>query len=117
MQRKSEVSPSALAAAGLNLTLGKGPDTQVRRDDEMMSIGAVLEIFGGDTPLHYSTLYRGIAVGRYPKPVSIGPNSRRWLRSECRDARQKLIDARDDELAGAHSRRGRGGRVPGHENA
>jgi hypothetical protein len=32
--------------------------------------------FGGDWPIHYyySTLYRGIAVGRYPKPVHVGPN-------------------------------------------
>ena len=83
-------------------------------DDEMMSIGTVLEYFGGDTPLHYSTLYRGIAAGRYPKPVSIGPNSRRWLRSECREARQKLIDARDNELPNPQHRglgRRRGGRA------
>jgi predicted DNA-binding transcriptional regulator AlpA len=116
MQRKSEISPSTLAAASLNPTLGKA-GSQAPRDDEMMSMGAVLEFFGGDTPLHYSTLYRGIAAGRYPKPVSIGPNSRRWLRSECRDARQKLIDARDNELGRAHSRRGRSRQGAGQENA
>jgi predicted DNA-binding transcriptional regulator AlpA len=68
-----------------------------RDDDEMMTMGAVLEFFGGDTPIHYSTLYRGIEAGRYPKGVRIGPNTVRWLRSECRAARQKLIAARDAE--------------------
>jgi predicted DNA-binding transcriptional regulator AlpA len=68
------------------------------RDDDMMALKATCQFFGGvDRPIHYSTLYRGIAAGRYPKPVHIGPNSVRWLRSECRKARQTLIAARDDE--------------------
>ena len=68
-------------------------------DDEMMTLPAVLAFFGGDRPIHYSTLYRGITAGRYPKPVRIGPNTSRWLRSECLVARQALIDARDREVA------------------
>jgi len=65
-------------------------------DDEMMPQEVTCKFFGGpDRPIHYSTLYRGIAAGRYPKPVHVGPNSVRWLRSECRKARQALIDARD----------------------
>jgi len=68
-------------------------DDRGRPDDEMMSLAAVLAFFGGDRPIHYSTLYRGIKDNRYPKGVPVGPNSVRWLRSECRAARQKLIDA------------------------
>jgi len=62
--------------------------------DEMMSMGAVLAFFGGDRPIHYSTLYRGISAGRYPKPISIGPNTKRWLRSECVAALNAMIEAR-----------------------
>src|SRR5262245_48398820 len=50
-------------------------------DEEMMTLSATCAFFGGDKPIHYSTLYRGIAEGRYPKPVRIGPNTSRWLRS------------------------------------
>ena len=67
--------------------------------DEMMTLSATCAFFGGDKPIHYSTLYRGIAVGRYPKPVHIGPNSARWLKSECAKAMQAMIRARDDEVA------------------
>jgi hypothetical protein len=66
-------------------------------DDEVMMTGPeTCTFFGGPgRPLHLATLYRGIANGRYPRPVWIGPNSVRWLLSECRQARQKMIDARD----------------------
>ena len=71
-----------------------------QHDDEMMSQPETCVFFGGpDRPIHYSTLYRGITAGRYPKPVRVGPNSVRWLRSECRVARQKLIDARNQPEA------------------
>jgi predicted DNA-binding transcriptional regulator AlpA len=65
------------------------------QDDEMMSLDATLRFFGGDKPIHYSTLYRGIAAGRYAKPVHIGPNTVRWLRSECQEARKKMMEERD----------------------
>jgi hypothetical protein len=64
-------------------------------DGEMMTLSATCAFFGGDKPIHYSTLYRGIAEGRYPKSVRIGPNTSRWLRSECQAARQALIEDRD----------------------
>ena len=68
-------------------------------NDEMMTQAATCAFFGGDKPIHSSTLYRGIAAGRYPRPVRIGPNTARWLKSECQKAVQALIEARDDELA------------------
>ena len=68
----------------------------MQRDNEMMTQAATCAFFGGDRPIHYSTLYRGVAAGRYPKPVHVGPNTSRWVRSECEAARQKLIDGRDD---------------------
>jgi predicted DNA-binding transcriptional regulator AlpA len=66
----------------------------MQSDDELMTQQATCAYFGGDRPIHYSTLYRGIAAGRYPRPVAIGPNTKRWLRSECRAARAALIAAR-----------------------
>ena len=73
-------------------------------DDVMMSLAETCRFYGGpDRPIHYSTLYRGIAAGRYPRPVRVGPNSVRWLRSECRAVRQALVDARDTERAATQS--------------
>jgi len=64
-------------------------------DEKMMTQAATCAFFGGDRPIHYSTLYRGIAAGRYPKPVRVGPNISRWLRSECQAALNYLIAERD----------------------
>jgi hypothetical protein len=71
----------------------------MRGDVEMMTQAATCAFFGGDKPLHPSTLYRGIKAGRYPKPVHIGPNTARWVSSECHVARQKLIEAPRDGCA------------------
>jgi predicted DNA-binding transcriptional regulator AlpA len=64
------------------------------RDDEMMTLAETCKFFGGDRPIHPSTLYRGIAAGRYPEQVHIGPNTSRWLRSENEEARKRLIAQR-----------------------
>jgi len=55
---------------------------------------AVLKFFGGTKPLHRTTLWRGMKIGRYPRPIKIGPNSHRWLKSECEAARQAMVVAR-----------------------
>ena len=78
------------------------------QDEEMLTQQAACAFFGGDRPLHYSTLYRGIAAGRYPKPVRVGPNTSRWLRSECQSARDALIAARDGATEGAGAGHGDG---------
>jgi predicted DNA-binding transcriptional regulator AlpA len=54
-------------------------------DDALLDIDEVCVFFGGNRPLHPATIYRGIGV-RYPHPVKVGPNSNRWLRSECQAA-------------------------------
>jgi predicted DNA-binding transcriptional regulator AlpA len=38
-------------------------------------------------------------TGRYPKPIKIGANSSRWIKSECAAALAKLIAARDSKVA------------------
>jgi hypothetical protein len=74
----------------------------VADDDVMLTMAETQVFFGGPTrPIHSSTLYRGVANGVFPRPVWIGPNSVRWLKSECVQARQKLIDGRGKPRAEA----------------
>src|SRR5262245_6925257 len=86
--RMAAVTPVTMASADRQVSA-----TPVA--DEMMTLAATCAFFGGDKPLNPSTLYRGIAVKRFPKPVHVAPNSSRWLRSECEAARKALIAARD----------------------
>lgn len=40
-------------------------------------------ILGGvRSPIHRSTLWRGIDAGRYPRPLKVGPSTNRWRRDE-----------------------------------
>ena len=59
--------------------------------------------FGGIDP---STLYRGMDVGRYPRPVLVSANVARWLADECEAALDRMIAARDNPKPPSH-RRGR----------
>ena len=64
-------------------------------DDELWNNDAVCAFFGGSkTPIHVSTLYRGIAAKIYPEPVNVSPNVVRWIPAECRAARQRMIGER-----------------------
>ena len=65
------------------------------RMTELLDKAEVLRLFGGSRPINASTLYRGIKLGRYPKPVRVGPNSSRWLLSECRDALRSMVEERN----------------------
>jgi predicted DNA-binding transcriptional regulator AlpA len=51
---------------------------------------AVCAYFGG---INASTLYRGIRVGRFPRPVRVGGSSR-WLLSECQAVLRGMMEAR-----------------------
>jgi len=52
---------------------------------------AVVEFFGG---IHPSTLYRGARLGRYPRPIKVGPGSSRWLLTECQAALTTMTEGR-----------------------
>jgi len=88
--------PMALSTSTLALAARApavvAPAPAISSAADMMTLRATCAFFGGDRPLNPSTLYRGIKAGRYPKPVHVGPNSSRWVRSECDAARKKLID-------------------------
>jgi predicted DNA-binding transcriptional regulator AlpA len=61
---------------------------------ELLDRVEVCRFFGGSRPINAATLYRGIRKGRYPKPVHVGPGSSRWLRAECEDALQSMVEER-----------------------
>jgi predicted DNA-binding transcriptional regulator AlpA len=62
---------------------------------ELLDKHAVCVFFGGtNKPIDASTLYRGINDGRFPRPIKVGVQSSRWLRSECEAARDRLINER-----------------------
>ena len=64
--------------------------------EDLLDQKAVCAFFGGTRPIHFATLYRGIAAGRYPKPIHVAPNTSRWLRSECYAALKRIIEVRDN---------------------
>jgi predicted DNA-binding transcriptional regulator AlpA len=62
-------------------------------DDGLYDLDFVCKFFGGSKPLHAATIYRGIAQGRYPRPVRPSPNVNRWVGRELKTARQMIFDA------------------------
>ena len=79
----------------MNKTANPPRDTPNKPEpDEFWTRDTVLRFFGGDRPLHTSTLYRGIGTV-YPRPVNVAPGSVRWLASECRQAAAGMIAARN----------------------
>jgi predicted DNA-binding transcriptional regulator AlpA len=66
--------------------------------DEMLTATEACALLAGHgRPMHAATFYRGIAAGRWPRPVHIAPNISRWLRSELLAARQRAIEARNGD--------------------
>lgn len=50
---------------------------------DLVDEATACRIIGGEnTPIHRSTLWRGINQGRFPKPLKIGPGTNRWRVSE-----------------------------------
>lgn len=92
-----------------------GLATEGPKEDEFLTMEEACELFGGKSkPIHRATLYKGIEDGKYPKPVKPGPQTSRWLKSECIAARRKIIEARgeafaeaSDKMVNARKRRGR----------
>jgi hypothetical protein len=67
---------------------------------ELMDKDETCRFFGGtNRPINAATLYRGMQTGRYPKPIKVGANSSRWIKSECAAALSKIIAARDSKAA------------------
>jgi predicted DNA-binding transcriptional regulator AlpA len=59
--------------------------------NDLMSRAEVCVYFGR---IHPSTLWRGIRDGRFPAPIHIGPQLRRWSREDCETALRTMADRR-----------------------
>lgn len=75
-----------------NASLKPRKRTHLPCNGEWMDQSATCAFFGN---IHPATLWRGVAAGRYPKPVKVSPNVNRWVRAENEAARAALIAARD----------------------
>ena len=53
----------------------------------------------GPIPVSRSTWFRGIADGRYPKPVKLGPNTTVWREEDIRALCQRITNANDGRVA------------------
>jgi len=63
-------------------------------DDDLLDVEATCAFLGGNKPIHFSTLYKGIRAGRFPRPIKIGPATSRWRGRDLRDCVARLADAR-----------------------
>jgi predicted DNA-binding transcriptional regulator AlpA len=59
--------------------------------EELLPLKEVCRLFGG---IDASTIYRNIHRGVIPAPIKVGPNTSRWLRSECEAALAAMIQRR-----------------------
>jgi len=77
------------------MTLAQREAEPASQPTDLLNVRAACAFFGGtNKPLHLATLYRGIKAGRYPAPIKVGPNTSRWLKSECEAALQAMIARR-----------------------
>ena len=61
---------------------------------------AACKVLGGEnSPIHRSTLWRGVNAGRYPKPIKVGPGTNRWRKSELDAVLDQAAAAREGEAA------------------
>jgi predicted DNA-binding transcriptional regulator AlpA len=56
--------------------------------DELISIKEACRLLGG---FHVCTYYRGVAAGRYPKPVHPSPNIARVSKRRVLEVRDRII--------------------------
>jgi predicted DNA-binding transcriptional regulator AlpA len=72
----------------------------MHQSSDLADEATACRIIGGEnTPIHRSTLWRGINAGRYPKPLKVGPGTNRWRISELVSVLEKAAAERDVEAA------------------
>jgi len=88
----SAASSAAIAAVRDNAGRALTASTQVL----VKEAGACAILGGGpNTPLHRATLWRGIAAGRYPKPLRVSKGLNRWVVEELLAALVRAAAERD----------------------
>jgi predicted DNA-binding transcriptional regulator AlpA len=69
--------------------------------DDLLDVYEACRFLGGTRPINPATLWRGVKVGRYARPIKIGPQSVRWRRSELQADIDRMIAERDGETTAA----------------
>lgn len=65
-------------------------------DDDLVDEATACRLIGGsNTPIHRSTLWRGIGAGRYPKPLKISATINRWRVGELRRLLEQFAAERE----------------------
>lgn len=65
-------------------------------DDDLVDEASACRILGGShTPIHRSTLWRGITAGRYPKPLKVSATINRWRVGELRRLLEQFAAERE----------------------
>ncbi len=75
-------------------------ETEKHSEDnlELGTIREACEIVGGKgKPINPATYYRGVAAGRFVKPVKLGPNIARVDLRKLREKIRSIVDARTDD--------------------
>jgi predicted DNA-binding transcriptional regulator AlpA len=93
LKENGSLSNTTTQVASHNTQLHKLAAEDIRM--QLLDRKATCALLGGSRPIQPATLYRGIEAGRFPKPINVGPNIVRWLRSECEAALEALIAKRD----------------------
>jgi predicted DNA-binding transcriptional regulator AlpA len=63
---------------------------------DLIDESSACRLLGGeDSPIHRSTLWRGVNSGRYPRPLKVGPGTNRWRLGELKAFIEKAAAARD----------------------
>lgn len=68
--------------------------THTTEIDEILRLPEVLRALG----VARTTLYDGIAAGRFPRPVKITKHATGWLKSEIVAAQREMRKARDAQI-------------------
>lgn len=64
--------------------------------NDLVDESVACQIIGGrNSPIHRSTLWRGINAGRYPRPLKVGPGANRWRVGELLGVLERAAAARE----------------------
>lgn len=64
-------------------------------NDRLLKVSEVARMVG----MGVSTIYQHVAAGTFPKPLKLGPQASRWLRSEVQAWVEKRVSERESEAA------------------
>lgn len=91
-------------------SLGEGiafamSDQQIPDDDDLLDLDFVCRFFGGTrSPLHPSTIYRGIDDGRISRPFKTTRNTNCWTGRQLKADMQRMINAPREPLPSPNPR-------------